>query len=110
MVAASGAGPEPIPYRSLTALGLARAITTCLAPETQLAARQVADRMSADKGVKTAVQSFHAQLPGNVRCDIIEDEAAAWTFREGNNTMRLSKKVAAVLLRQSMLKPDKLIQ
>ena len=81
MVAASGAGPEPISHKSLTALGLAQAITKCQAPETKLAAAQVASKMRAEDGVKRAIQSFHAQLPSNLRCEIVEDEAAAWEFK-----------------------------
>lgn len=110
MVAASGAGPEPISHKSLTAPGLAQAITKCLAPETKLAAAQMASRMRAKEGVKRAVQSFHAQLPSDLKCDIVEDEAAAWKFRESNTTIKLSKRAAAVLIQQLIVKPDKLIQ
>lgn len=110
MVAASEAGPEPIAYKSLTAIGLARAITTCLAPETQLAARKVASKMSVEEGVKTVVRSFHAHLPRDMQCSIIEDEAAAWTFKESNTAIKLSKRAAAVLMQQSILRPDKLDQ
>ncbi|THW22437.1 UDP-Glycosyltransferase/glycogen phosphorylase, partial [Aureobasidium pullulans] len=108
MVAASGAGPEPIPYQSLTALGLARAITKCLAPETRLAAKEVADKMNTEDGVRAAVQSFHAQLPMDMKCDVLKNEAAAWTLQESSTTIKLSKRAVSVLMRQTMFKPNKL--
>lgn len=110
MVAASGAGPEPIPYRSLTALGLARAITKCLAPETRLAAKEVADKMNTEDGVRAAVLSFHAQLPMDMKCDVLKNEAAAWTLQESSATIKLSKRAVSVLMRQTMFKPNKLSQ
>lgn len=110
MVAASGAGPKPVPYHSLTAIALARAIEECLAPETRLAAQEVAARMNTEDGVRAAVQSFHAQLPTDLKCDVLGDEVAGWTLQESNTTIKLSKRAAAVLMRQTMCKPNKLSQ
>ncbi|KAH0365190.1 sterol glucosyltransferase, partial [Aureobasidium melanogenum] len=108
MVAASGAGPEPVPHQSLSALDLARGITTCLLPGTKQAAMEVAGKISKETGVHSAVQSFHAQLPVDLQCDVIKDEPAAWTYRDGSNSIKLSKRAAAILTRQAMLKPGNL--
>ena len=110
MVAASGAGPEPIAYESLSALGLARGIAACLAPETRQAAMEVAAKMSTENGILSAVQSFHAQLPVNLKCDVVNDEPAAWTISDGSKTKKISKRAAALLTRQGMLKSKRLTQ
>lgn len=110
MVAASGAGPEPVPHQSLSALDLARGITACLLPSTKRAAMEVAGKMSQEAGVHSAVQSFHAQLQVDLKCDVIKDEPAAWTYRDGSNLIKLSKRAAAILTRQAMLKPKNLTQ
>lgn len=110
MVASKGAGPLPIPYRSLSVSNLARAITFCLAPETKLAAQEVAMRMSLEDGVKSAVQSFHAQLPTDLHCDVIQNNAAAWILHDHNTTIKLSKRAAATLIQRSVIKRNKLSQ
>src|SRR5690349_16696264 len=70
VVASNGAGPVPIPHKALNHQNLADAITFCLTPEAQQAARAVADQMRRENGVNTAVQSFHRQLDARqLRCD-----------------------------------------
>ncbi|KAI5236721.1 UDP-Glycosyltransferase/glycogen phosphorylase [Aureobasidium subglaciale] len=108
MVAASGAGPESVPYSSLTSLDLAHAITTCLEPSTKSAAMRVADKMRQEEGVKAAVQSFHAQLSLGLKCDVLRDEAASWTLQDGDRAIKLSKRAAAMLVRETIVKPNKL--
>ena len=81
MVASAGAGPPPIPYRTLTVENLSRAIVQCLEPETRSAAQVLAAKMKAESGVRTAVASFHRHLPRDVQCQILPDEAAAWTYK-----------------------------
>ncbi|KAL4973118.1 hypothetical protein BDW66DRAFT_162365 [Aspergillus desertorum] len=63
LVAASGAGPKPIPYRDVTASNLAEAIGFCLQSQSRHAAQKIASRMQYEDGVKAAVDSFHRNLP-----------------------------------------------
>ena len=98
MVAASGAGPRPIPYKQLTVQALSEAIQFCQTPEAASAAAELASRMKTENGVVTAVRSFHANLPlESLRCDILRDEPAVWVCKRGRNRIRLSKRAAGVL-------------
>lgn len=106
MVASAGAGPRPIPYRSLTVENLARSILQCLEPETQSAAGKVAAKMKVESGVQTAVASFHNHLPQDLQCEVLEDQPAAWTYKSNRTKIRLSKKAVATLIGASILKPD----
>ncbi|KAK7052338.1 glycosyltransferase family 1 protein [Favolaschia claudopus] len=101
MVAVAGAGPKPIPSNNLDVKTLAEAITFCLTPEAAAAARVIAEKMKSESGVKTAVESFHANLPlERLQCDILPDRPATWKVQIGKNKvkLRLSKLVAEVLI------------
>ncbi|KAJ6567741.1 putative sterol glucosyltransferase [Mycena vulgaris] len=100
MVAATGAGPKPIPHRELTARNLSDAITFCLSSDAAAAAQTISAKMRQEaSGVKTAVASFHANLPLQpLQCDIFVDRPAAWVLRKGKRKIRLSKLAAEVLV------------
>lgn len=108
MVASAGAGPQPIPYRSLTVENLSRAIVQCLEPETRSAAQVLAAKMETEDGVRTAVASFHRHLPRDIQCQILSDQAAAWTYKSNRTNIRLSKRTAGALIKASILKPSNL--
>ncbi|KAJ7768348.1 hypothetical protein B0H16DRAFT_1785284 [Mycena metata] len=102
MVAASGAGPKPIHHTVLDERNLADAITFCLTPEAAAAAGAIANQMRAESGVKTAVASFHANLPlERLKCDVLEDRPAVWKVKKGKNKLRLSKEAAEALVQNS---------
>ncbi|KAF5856518.1 UDP-Glycosyltransferase [Aspergillus alliaceus] len=104
MIAAAGAGPEPIPYKALTAQNLADAITYCLTPQATAVAKTIADRMRQECGVRAAVDSFHAHLPRHkMPCDIIPSEPAVWHFKKGKRAVKLSKVSAWILKHQGRL-------
>ncbi|KAH8662574.1 sterol glucosyltransferase [Xylariales sp. PMI_506] len=110
MVAASGAGPEPIPYRSLNSALLALAISYCLTDEAAQAARELSRRMQAESGVQRAVQSFHDNLPAStVNCDIIKGRPAVWRYHyKGKKPLMLSGVAASVLADHLKIDLDKL--
>jgi hypothetical protein len=108
MVASAGAGPQPIPYRSLTVENLSRAIVKCLEPETRSAARVLAAKMETEDGVRTAVASFHRHLPRDIQCQVLPDQAAAWTYKSNRTNIRLSKRTVGALIKASVLKPSML--
>lgn len=99
MIAAAGAGPEPIPYRTLTSADLADAIRFCLRPEARTAARSIAASMSREEGVKAAVKSFYANLPvSDMSCDLLHDRPAVWEYQRKGKSYRLSGVAAEVLV------------
>ena len=101
MVANSGAGPEPLPPRKMTAATLAEAIQFLMREETSTAAKAIARRMENEQGVRSAVESFHRHLPLEVmQCDLIPDQPAVWTLKSGRKQVRVSKLAAEVLISQ----------
>jgi hypothetical protein len=100
MIDAAGAGPKPIHYQSLSVDNLSQAIQFLTTPEATHSAGLIAQRMSTENGVKTAVQSFYRNLPGHaIRCDILPHLPAVWTYKvSSKNTIKLSKLAAGVLL------------
>lgn len=103
MVHAAGAGPEPQPFKTLTADRLARAIEVALAPEATAAAAKLSLRMSRENGAVTAAQSFHRMLPlKKMRCAVFPDKLAVWKVRRTN--ILISSYVAIVLLEHKFLK------
>jgi hypothetical protein len=100
MIHAAGAGPKPIHHQSLSVDNLSQAIRFLTTPEATRSAGLIAQRMSTENGVKTAVQSFYRNLPGHaIRCDILPHLPAVWTYKvSSTNTIKLSKLAAGVLL------------
>ena len=105
MVAAAGAGPAPIPHKSLDVSQLVEAIQYCLTPQAAAAAEKLATQMRSESGVQQAVMSFHSNLPRDMlECHVIKGQPAAWTYSSKRARLRLSKAAAEVLL--SHLKVD----
>jgi UDP:flavonoid glycosyltransferase YjiC (YdhE family) len=103
MVYAAGAGPEPQPFKTLTAEKLAQAIQVALAPEATEAAAKLAERMRQEEGAPTAAQSFHRMLPlKKMRCAIHPKKLAVWRIRRTN--IIISSFVAIVLLEHKLIK------
>ena len=99
MVATVGAGPLPIPYKVLSSDKLAEAINFCLTPEAFGAAQRIAVKMRLESGVKTAVDSFHRNLPlDRLKCDILPDQPAAWIYKKSKWPIKLSRIAAQVLI------------
>lgn len=109
-IAHAGAGPEPIPYRSLTSQSLAQAILFCLQPEAAVAAARIADSLAQENGVDAAVQSFYAHLPlEKMKCDFRPDQPAALVFGRGKRAVKMSKPVASVLIKKEKLEMKQLM-
>ncbi|TQN66130.1 Sterol 3-beta-glucosyltransferase [Colletotrichum shisoi] len=104
VVAEAGAGPDPIPYRSLTSQKLIHAIQLCLSPEAVAAARQLADSMRTENGVQAAVDAFHANLPKNkMACDFFSDQPAALVYGRGKKQVKMCRPVASILVKNERL-------
>ncbi|KAK0385361.1 hypothetical protein NLU13_7837 [Sarocladium strictum] len=104
MVAEAGAGPKPIPQRTLDSDNLAEAIRVCLTDSARTAARGISERMKSESGVRRAVASFHANLPSqDMACDVLADQPATWVMKKKPRA-KLSKTAAGILVRQSKLR------
>ncbi|KAI0383627.1 glycosyltransferase family 1 protein [Hypomontagnella monticulosa] len=103
MVARAGAGPDPIPYKKLTAAGLAEAIRMALKPETQERARELGQKIREEKGTDVGAQSFHRHLDVNrLRCALAPSRVAVWRLRR--TQVRLSSFAASTLVNNGYLK------
>lgn len=110
MVATAKAGPDPIPYKKLNSTNLSEAILYCLTDVAQEAATVVADRMRLESGVKTAVKSFHRNLPvENMGCDLIPSLPATWSYNKSKKPIKLSGAAAEILLQSHKLKSNDLV-
>lgn len=106
MVAAAGAGPKPIPHKALNGRNLAEAIRFCLTPEAKESAQMISEKMRTERGVKTAVDSFHRNLPlVRLPCDIQPHRPAVWLYRTSatKRPIKLSDVAAETLIRQNRI-------
>ncbi|KAF3019246.1 hypothetical protein E8E14_003977 [Neopestalotiopsis sp. 37M] len=102
MVAKAGAGPEPIPYKKLTAENLAEAIKTALKPETLERAGELGAKIREEKGADVGGQSFHQHLKvEDIRCAVAPSRVAVWRVRRSK--VQLSALAAAALVESGFL-------
>lgn len=105
MVATTGAGPDPLPFKDLNTQVLAKAIGFALQPEAARAATSVAGVMQRDCGVNAAVDSFHRNLQAEkLQCDILSNLPAVWQCRKGEKLLKLSGVIAERLLETDRIK------
>ncbi|KAI1857259.1 uncharacterized protein JN550_013342 [Neoarthrinium moseri] len=109
VVANAGAGPRPIPQKELTVERLVEAIEFATSTAAKNAAETLAFRMRQEKGVDTAVSSFHRGLPmTGMRCEILPDQVARWIRDTRGKRTRMSDAAVAVLIAQKKIKIDEL--
>jgi hypothetical protein len=112
MVSKAKAGAhECIPYKNLTAERLAKGIKECLTDEAKKNVQKIADSIEAEgDGALNAVRSFHRSLPlrgeGSMRCDFLDNRAAAWKIK--NTDVKLSALAAEILVGKKKLKWNEL--
>ncbi|KAI0014800.1 glycosyltransferase family 1 protein [Xylariomycetidae sp. FL0641] len=99
MVAKAGAGPDPVPYRQLSADRLAEGIKYCLTDRAAEAAQEIARSIEEEgDGAQNAVRSFHSHLPlsgeNSIRCSILHDRVAAWHVK--GTSLKLSALAADI--------------
>ncbi|KAH8688353.1 hypothetical protein BGZ61DRAFT_533137 [Ilyonectria robusta] len=106
VVASNGAGPNPIPHKSLNVDNLTAGIQFALSKDAQVAAQGIASRMLQENGVEAAVNFFHSHLPpSSMTCDLLPTRVARWTYAgKSKTTMKLSDVALKVLLREKKLK------
>jgi hypothetical protein len=109
MVANAGAGPKPIPSKQLDSQKLAEGIAYCLTPQARSAAQSIAEQMKSEQGVQAAAQSWLRQLPKqSLRCDLLPGQTAAWVYKEGKKSIKLSKIAAEELVSRKTIDAKRL--
>lgn len=102
MIARAGAGPRPLPFKTLTATNLAAAITAALDRDVSANARRLGAKIAEEKGSETAAKSFHDRLPlGMMGCSLIPRRPAVWRLRKSE--IKLSALAATVLRKESLV-------
>ncbi|KAK0210173.1 UDP-Glycosyltransferase/glycogen phosphorylase [Desarmillaria ectypa] len=97
MIHTAGAGPAPIPPKSLTVDSLRDAIRFAISPAAKSAARRMAEQILHEDGVKRGVESFYRHLPlKNMRCDMDPSRVAVWWSTK--HCLKLSAFAANVLV------------
>lgn len=111
MVASAGAGPEPVPYKHLTADKLAEGIKYCLTDDARKAAERIAKDIAEEgDGAENACRAFHRGLvlhgTRSMRCSILPNRVAVWRMK--GTGLRLSAVAAEMLVEKGLLSWKKL--
>lgn len=112
MVSKAKAGAhECIPYKKLNSERLAEGIKQCLTDEAKDNVKKIAESIDKEgDGALNAVRSFHRSLPlvgeNSMRCDFLDDRAAAWRIK--NTNVKLSALAAEILVERKKLKWNEL--
>ena len=70
-VAATGAGPPPVPFEKLTVANLTDRFSQITHPRFAEAAKAVADKINAENGLEAGLSDFNRQLPlEDMVCDV----------------------------------------
>ena len=79
IVSEAGAGPAPIPIRSLTAESLAEAICFALGPRVRERAQNLSRKVQAEQGEEETVACFYRRLPLEaMHCSLDAKHLARW--------------------------------
>ncbi|KAK2603612.1 hypothetical protein QQS21_004193 [Conoideocrella luteorostrata] len=111
MVGKSGAGPEPVPYKSLDSDKLAEGIKYLLTDEAKLAAGKISESIEKDgDGAQNTVATFHKHMkvygPPTLSCAIDKSQVAVWKVK--GTHVRLGAASAQILVSRGELTWKKL--
>ncbi|KAL5120460.1 hypothetical protein ACEQ8H_001750 [Pleosporales sp. CAS-2024a] len=102
MVARAGAGPDPVPYKDLTAEKLAESINKALEPQSLERAQELCNKIKQEDGCQKGAQTFHQMLRyDELRCAVLPSRPAVWRVKR--TQVKLSAQVATVLAQQGEL-------
>lgn len=104
MIYRAGAGPEPVPFRSLTEEGLAESIKKALDPDIQASVKEMSTKISNESGSEDAAAAFSNSLDyDKMRCLICPEQVAIWRVKKTN--VRLGPLAAATLAGNGIITP-----
>lgn len=103
----SGCGPEPLPYKSITADVLAERIKQVLQPEYAAVAADMAAKIASEEPgeeafARSALKTFGV-YEKEARCDVLPDKPAAWLYIGAQKTFKLSAVAAHILMQGKMI-------
>lgn len=105
MISRAGAGPDPLPFRQMTAESLAASILFALKPEVQMAVQEMAQQISNEDGAGDTVRTIQDRLNlDELRCDLCPDRLANWKHKKSG--AQLSGYAVACLVDQGAIKPN----
>ena len=108
-IAAAGAGPHPIPHKSLNVSNLEAAVRLCLKQETVEAAQRIAQQMRTENGVQAAAASFYRHLPvERLRCSFIPSLPAVYKLSLKSGAIKVSGAAAETLLKHTKIRAKQL--
>lgn len=83
MIARAGAGPEPVPFKKMTAQSLADSIRFAVKPEVRAAAKEVALQISEEDGAGNAAREVIRNLESaDLKCDLCPNRLAVYTHKK----------------------------
>jgi len=92
----------PVPHKQLTAEKLAAAITEALKPTSLERAKELAAKISEEKGTDFGAQSFHQTLEvDKLRCSLLPERTAVWRVKR--TQIRLSALAAYTLAEKDIV-------
>ncbi|UJR27650.1 hypothetical protein I4U23_008931 [Adineta vaga] len=107
MISKSGAGPAPMPGKTITTKQLVAAFHFVHEPQAQTAAQKISNDFQHENGCEVAVQSFHAHLPlSKMRSDLEPSFAAC--FHLNDYDLQISRPVAQVLISAELIDESQL--
>ncbi|CUS08509.1 unnamed protein product [Tuber aestivum] len=107
MVAKAGAGPEPTPFKHLTADILADSVSMALSPQTRERAEELGTRIRDEMGTEAGARSFLSLLGGQpgeggiYRCMVDNAKVATWKVKATD--VLLSSYVASILVKNGKI-------
>ena len=106
MVARAGAGPEPVPFKKMTAESLAASITFALKPEVQEGAQKMAQDIKKEDGARGMVNKFQQRcvIEGLTQCELCPGRLANWVHKKTKR--KLSGFAVACLVRKNLMLPN----
>lgn len=96
MIYRANAGPEPVPYKNLTAENLAESIKKALQPGIKASVHEMSEKIAGEHGAEDAAASFNDAVGyDSMRCMLCPEKVAVWRVKRTN--LRLSSLAATVL-------------
>lgn len=102
-----GAGPRPLPGKSISVRQLIEALHFVHKSTTRAAAERIRDDILKEDGCASAVHAFHANLPLKYMYSDLESTFAA-CYRSNKYKIQISRPVAQVLVAADVLKESEL--
>ena len=110
MIAAAGAGPQPIAFKELTVDNLVAAISYTAKTPIRDAASKLAKRINSETGPQTGAEIFYRHLPlREMICTLRSRRPAVWRLKRKGFDVRFSAVAAACVVEGGLLQYDDLV-